>query len=150
MKYMLMMHAPKQGWTNAGIGTWPPERIKAHIDYMVDLNKQLRASGELVDAQGLAGPEEAKSVRSRKDGAPDTDGPFAEAKEIVGGYWVWRVKSIDEAVEWIKKAPFPPSFPVDIEIRPISEEVDFGDAITPAVKAQLGKVRDLIEQNQRS
>jgi len=99
MKYMLMMHAPKQGWTNAGIGTWPPERIKAHIDYMVDLNKQLRAAGELVDAQGLAGPEEAKSVRSRKDGAPDTDGPFAEAKEFLAGFWIVDVDDTSRAYQ---------------------------------------------------
>ncbi len=71
MKYMLMMHAPKEGWTTAGIGTWPPEAIKAHIDFMIGLNGKLKASGEFVDAQGLAGPEEAKSVRARKDGTPD-------------------------------------------------------------------------------
>ena len=97
MKYMLMMHAPKQGWTDAGIGTWPPERIQAHIAYMIDLNKKLAASGELVDAQGLAGPEQAKSVRSRKDGTPDTDGPFAEAKEFLAGFWIVDVDSAERA-----------------------------------------------------
>ena len=93
MKYMLMMHAPKEGWTTAGIGTWPPQAIKAHIDFMIGLNGKLKASGEFVDAQGLAGPEEAKSVRARKDGTPDTDGPFAEAKEFLAGFWIIDVDS---------------------------------------------------------
>jgi len=117
---------------------------------MGKFNEELGKAGILIGADGLRPSTLGKRVRLFDNNPTVTDGPFAEAKEIVGGYWVWRVKSIDEAVEWIKKAPFPPSFPVDIEIRPISEEVDFGDAITPAVKAQLGKVRDLIEQNQRS
>ena len=65
MKYMLMMHAPKEGWTTAGIGTWAPEDIKAHIAFMIGFNKKLQASGEFVDAQGLAGPEEAKSARRK-------------------------------------------------------------------------------------
>lgn len=99
MKYMLMMHAPKEGWTNAGIGTWPPERIRAHIAYMMDLNKKLAAAGELVDAQGLAGPEDARSVRSRKDGTPDTDGPFAEAKEFLAGFWIVDVDRTERAYE---------------------------------------------------
>jgi len=99
MKYMLMMHAPKEGWTTAGIGTWPPKDIKAHIDFMIGLNKKLKESGELVDAQGLAGPEEAKSVRARNDGTPDTDGPFAEAKEFLAGFWIVDVDSTARAYQ---------------------------------------------------
>src|SRR3954467_6634897 len=89
MKYMLMMHAPKEGWTTAGIGTWKPEEIRAHIEFMLGLNEKLKASGEFVDGQGLAGPEEAKSVRARKDGTPDTHAPFARAK----GRWPRRRSS---------------------------------------------------------
>ena len=70
MKYMLMMHAPKEGWTTAGIGTWAPKDIHAHIAFMQGLNEKLKAAGEFVDGQGLAGPEEAKSIRARKDGTP--------------------------------------------------------------------------------
>jgi hypothetical protein len=97
MKYMLMMHAPKEGWTTAGIGTWPPQDITAHIQFMMDFNEKLKASGEFVDAQGLAGPEEAKNVRARKDGTPDTDGPFAEAKEFLAGFWIIDVDSTERA-----------------------------------------------------
>ena len=89
MKYMLMMHAPRAGWTNAGIGTWPPGDIKAHISFMMGFNKELKEAGELVGAEGLAGPEAALVVRAGKNGAPEvTDGPFAEAKEFLAGYWI--------------------------------------------------------------
>ena len=71
------------------IGTWPPEDIKAHINFMHRFNKELKEAGELVGAEGLAGPEQARVVRARKGGGPEvTDGPFAEAKEFLAGYWI--------------------------------------------------------------
>jgi hypothetical protein len=89
MKYMLMMHAPRAGWQTAGIGTWPPDDFKAHINFMHRFNKELKEAGELVGAEGLAGPEAARVVRAGKGGAPEvTDGPFAEAKEFLAGYWI--------------------------------------------------------------
>lgn len=98
MRYMLMMHAPKAGWKTAGIGTWPPADIKAHINFMMGFAKSLAASGELVDAQGLAGPEDAKIVRADGRGAPTvTDGPFAEAKEFLAGYWIVDCESTERA-----------------------------------------------------
>jgi hypothetical protein len=124
MKYMLMMHAPKQGWTTAGIGTWPPQDIKAHIDFMMGLNRKLKASGEFVDAQGLAGPEQAKSVRANKDGTPDTDGPFAEAKEFLAGFWILDVDNTERAYEIaaiISAAPGKGGVPLNmpIEVRQV-------------------------------
>ena len=98
MKYMLMMHAPRSGWTTTGIGTWPPEDIKAHIQFMLGFIKQLKEAGELVDAQGLAGPEAALVVRAGKGGAPEvTDGPFAEAKEFLAGFWIVDCESKEQA-----------------------------------------------------
>ena len=98
MKFMLMMHAPKAGWKDAGIGTWPPADIQAHIAFMLRFNDELRQSGELVDAQGLAGPEEALVVRANAAGAPEvTDGPFAEAKEFLAGFWIVDVESREQA-----------------------------------------------------
>ena len=89
MKYMLMMHAPRAGWTTAGIGTWPPEDLKAHINFMHQFNKEIAEAGELVGAEGLAGPEQARVVRASRGGAPEvTDGPFPEAKEFLAGYWI--------------------------------------------------------------
>lgn len=124
MKYMLMMHAPKEGWTTAGIGTWAPEDINAHIRFMIDLNGKLKKSGEFVDAQGLAGPEEAKVVRARNDGTPDTDGPFAEAKEFLAGFWIVDVESTARAyaiAATISAAPGKGGVPLNmpIEVRQV-------------------------------
>jgi len=98
MKFMLMMHAPKAGWKDAGIGTWPPADIQAHIAFMMRFHDELKQSGELVDAQGLAGPEEALVVRANAAGAPVvTDGPFAEAKEFLAGFWIVDVETTAQA-----------------------------------------------------
>lgn len=98
MKYMLMMHAPRAGWTKAGIATWPMEDIKAHISFMKGFSKELAQAGELVGAEGLASPEDARIVRAGKAGAPEvTDGPYAEAKEFLAGYWIVDVDSTDRA-----------------------------------------------------
>ncbi len=110
MRYMLMMHVPKAGWKTAGIGTWPPEDIKAHIAFMHQFNKELRDAGALVGAEGLAGPEEAKIVRAQKaSGAPIvTDGPFAEAKEFLAGYWIVDCDSAQGAYEIAARASAAP------------------------------------------
>ncbi len=80
------------------IGNWPPEDFKAHIGFMMDFNKELSEAGELVGAEGLAGPEAARIVRAGKSGAPEvTDGPFAEAKEFLAGYWIVDVESPERA-----------------------------------------------------
>ena len=85
MKYMLMMHAPR-GKGDWQVPDWPPQALKAHIDFMMNLNHDLTQAGELVGAEGLAGPDQARVVRAKKDGAPEvTDGPFAEAKEFLAG-----------------------------------------------------------------
>jgi hypothetical protein len=109
MRYMLMMHAPRTGWKTAGIGTWPPEDVKAHIAFMHRFNKELGQAGELVDAQGLAGPEEARVVRAGKGGAPEvTDGPFAEAKEFLAGYWIVDCETTARAYEIAARASAAP------------------------------------------
>jgi hypothetical protein len=98
MKYMLMMHAPRAGWKDEGIGTWPPADIKAHIQFMHDFNKQLKADGNFVEAHGLDLPSEARVVRAKADGVPAvTDGPFAEAKEFLAGFWIIDVESTEQA-----------------------------------------------------
>src|SRR5882757_8962094 len=99
MKYILMMTGTKAGWETSGIGTWPKEDIQAHIGFMMTLTKSLGESGELVSAEGLAGPSEAKVVRAGKDGTPVTDGVFPEAKEFLAGYWIVDVESTRRAHE---------------------------------------------------
>jgi hypothetical protein len=109
MKYMMMMHAPREGWDAAGIGTWPPEDIKAHIAFMMDFNRKLQQSGEFVAAEGLALPSEARIVRARKDGTPEvTDGPYAEAKEFLAGYWIIDVETTEQAYEIAARASAAP------------------------------------------
>jgi hypothetical protein len=95
MKYILMMNCPKTGYDT--FGAWPKKDIQAHIAFMLDLNKALRESGELVSAEGLADPKQAKVVRAGKDGSPVTDGVFPEAKEFLAGYWIVDVESEEQA-----------------------------------------------------
>ena len=109
MKYLLMMHTPRAGWKEAGIGTWPPADIKAHIEFMHDFNKRLKAQGTFVDAQGLDMPQEARVVRAKADGSPAvTDGPFAEAKEFLAGFWVIDVDTTEQAYEIAAQASAAP------------------------------------------
>jgi hypothetical protein len=99
MKYMLMMHAPK-GDGDWAVSSWAPADLAAHIDFMVRLNQEIAATGELVDGQGLAGPGEAKIVRATAGGAPAvTDGPFPEAKEFLAGYLIVDVDRPERAYE---------------------------------------------------
>jgi len=95
MKYILMMNCPKTGYET--FGAMPQKDIQAHIGFMMGLNKSLSESGELVSAEGLASPQEAKVVRAGKDGAPITDGVFPEAKEFLAGYWIVDVESPEQA-----------------------------------------------------
>lgn len=107
MKYMLMMHAPR-GDGDYQINDWAPEDFKAHMAFMFRYNTDLKAAGEWVGAEGLAPPGEAKTVRAAKDGSPITDGPFAEAKEFLAGYWIVDVESPARAYELAAKASAAP------------------------------------------
>ena len=109
MKYMLMMHAPA-GSGDWQINNWSPEDFKAHMAFMHQYNKELKEAGELVGVEGLAPPGEAKVVRAAKDGSPITDGPFAESKEFLAGYWIVDVDSTARAYELAAKASAAPGF----------------------------------------
>jgi hypothetical protein len=122
MKYILMMNCPRTGYDT--FGAWPKKDIQAHIAFMRDINKALRESGELVSAEGLASPHEAKVVRAGKDGAPVTDGVFPEAKEFLAGYWIVDVESTERAYEVAARAsaaPGPGGAPMNmpIEVRQV-------------------------------
>jgi len=122
MKYILMMNTPGSGPYQ--IANWPQKDIQAHIAFMMSLNKQLGASGELVGAEGLAGPDQAKLVRAGKDGKPVTDGVFPEAKEFLAGYWIVDVESPERAYEIAAQAsaaPGPGGAPLNmaIEVRQV-------------------------------
>jgi hypothetical protein len=98
MKFILMMGMKTDQESQAkGIMTWAPQDIQAHIAFMMGFNKELKASGELVSAEGLAWPDQAKLVRAGKNGIPDTDGVFPESKEFLIGYWIIDVESPERA-----------------------------------------------------
>lgn len=106
MKYMLMMNTAGGG--SYQIMSWPRTDIQAHIEFMIGFAKRLGEAGELVAAEGLAGPEQAKLVRAGKDGKPITDGVFPESKEFLAGYWIIDVESPERAYEIAAAASLAP------------------------------------------
>jgi hypothetical protein len=121
MKYILMMNTMKAG---QGVPGWPQKDLRAHIAYMISLNKELRESGELVSAEGLSFPDQARLVRAGKDGTPITDGIFPESKEFLAGYWIVDVDSPERAYAIAARAsaaPGPGGAPLNmpIEVRPV-------------------------------
>jgi hypothetical protein len=119
MKFMLMMHAPR-GTGEYAVSQWKPEELQAHIAFMHKLNRDLTAAGELAGAEGLASPGDARIVRAGKNGAPAvTDGPFAESKEFLAGFWIVDVPSAERAYEIAARAsaaPGPGGKPTSIPI----------------------------------
>lgn len=108
MRFMLMMHAPR-GTGEYQVNNWAPEDFQAHIAFMHTFNQELIKAGELVGAEGLAPPGEARVVRAGKEGAPAvTDGPFAESKEFLAGYWIVEVEQPERAYEIAAKASAAP------------------------------------------
>ena len=121
MKYMLMMNTMKIG---QGVPGWPPEDLQAHIGFMIGLNKDLHQRGELVSAEGLSFPDQAKLVRAGKNGRPITDGIFPESKEFLAGFWIIDVDSSERAYDIaarISAAPGPGGAPLNmpVELRPV-------------------------------
>lgn len=121
MKYILMMNTMKTGH---GVPTWPKKDLQAHIAFMIGLNKELHERGELVSAEGLSFPDQAKLVRAGKSGQPITDGVFPESKEFLAGFWIIDVDSPERAHDIaarISAAPGPGGAPLNmpIELRPI-------------------------------
>ena len=125
MKYLLMMNTPGGGPYQ--IASWPQQDIKAHIAFMKGFAKKLSESGELVSAEGLAGPDQARRVRAGKDGRPITDGIFPESKEFLAGYWIVDVESPERAYAIAAEAsaaPGPGGKPLNmaIEVRQVLSE----------------------------
>jgi hypothetical protein len=124
MKFMLMMNAPR-GTGDYQVSAWSPNDLKAHIGFMISLNKELTAAGELVSAEGLATPGEAKRVRAGKSGGPPvTDGVFPESKEFRAGFWIVDVDRPERAYEIAAKvssAPGPGGAPliIPVEVRQV-------------------------------
>jgi hypothetical protein len=106
MKYMLMMNTPRDGYTQ--YMKWPKKILEANVAFMHDFNRKLKAAGELVGAEGLASPLQAKLVRAGADGKPITDGVFPESKEFLAGYWIVEVENHERAVQIAAEASTAP------------------------------------------
>ena len=121
MKYILMMNTMRAG---NGVPSWPKGDLQAHIAFMLSLNRELHEAGELVGAEGLSFPDQARLVRAGKDGVPVTDGVFPESKEFLAGFWIVDVESAERAyaiAARISAAPGPGGAPLNmpIEVRPV-------------------------------
>lgn len=112
------------------------------LNEMGKYNDQLVKAGIMLAGEGLRDSSKGKRVRFSGKAASVVDGPFAETKELVSGFWIWQVASMDEALEWIKRAPF---VDADLELRQVFEAADFGENFTPEMQEQEQKLRDKIE-----
>ena len=131
MRVMVLVKADK----DSEAGVMPSEKL---LTEMGKYNEQLVKAGVMLEGEGLH--PSSKGVRVRFSGGKRAviDGPFAEAKELVAGFWMWQVKSLDEAIEWLKRAPFDNS---EVEIRPVFEAEDFGAEFTPELREQEERLR---------
>lgn len=109
MKYILMMQFPLSEWKTSRIELWPPQDVKAHMNFLRSFNKELTETGEFVRTEGLGGPEQMKVVRAKEGGTPAiTDGPFPESKEVLAGYWIVDVETPQRAYEIAARASAAP------------------------------------------
>jgi hypothetical protein len=118
----------------------PSEKL---LTEMGKFNEELVNAGVMLAGEGLHPSSKGKRVRFSGANRTVIDGPFAETKELIAGYWLWQVKSMDEAVEWLKRAPFDGG--TEIEIRPLFEAEDFGKEFTPELRAQEDRLRSQIK-----
>jgi hypothetical protein len=132
MRVMVIVKADRQ----SEAGVLPDKKI---LTEMGKFNDQLAKAGVILAAEGLHATSKGKRVRFEGTKRTVTDGPFTESKELIAGFWLWQVKSMDEAVEWLKRAPFGGG--TEVEIRQVFETEDFGDNLTPELKAQEERVR---------
>ena len=141
MRLMVIVKASK----NSEAGILPSEKL---LSEMGKYNEELVKAGIMVAGDGLQPSAKGKRVVFGSGGRRVVDGPFAETKELVAGYWIWQVKSIDEAVEWLKRAPFDGG--VEATIRPIFDPEDFGKELTPELRAKEERLRAEVERQRKS
>jgi len=144
MRFMILIKATK----DSEAGVMPDEKL---LSDMGKFNEALVKAGIMLDGEGLH--PSSKGARVKFSGAKRTviDGPFPETKELIAGFWIWRVKSKEEAIEWVKRCPNPmPNVESEIEIRQIFEAADFGQEFTPELREQEARVRAQADQLKKS
>jgi hypothetical protein len=132
MRVMVIVKASRE----SEAGEMPSEKL---LTEMGKYNEQLVKAGVMLAGDGLHPSSKGKRVRFSGADRTVIDGPFAETKELIAGYWLWKVKSMDDAVQWLKRAPFDGG--AEIEIRPLFETEDFGKELTPELRAQEDRLR---------
>jgi hypothetical protein len=137
MRVIVIVKASKE----SEAGQMPSEKL---LTEMGKFNEDLANAGVMLAGEGLHPSSKGKRVRFSGAKRTVIDGPFAETKELIAGYWLWKVKSMDEAVDWLKRAPFDGD--TEVEIRPIFEADDFGKELTPELRAQEDRIREQIER----
>jgi hypothetical protein len=142
MRVIVMVKATKE----SEAGKMPDEKL---LTEMGRYNEELVKAGIMSAGEGLHPSSKGKRVRFSGPKRTVIDGPFAETKELVAGFWLWNVKSMDEAVEWLKRCPNPHNEESEVEIRPIFEAEDFGEAFTPELRAQEQRLRDGVAQQKK-
>ena len=137
MRFVVLIKADK----NTEAGVMPTEEL---LREMGNYNEELVKAGVMIDGMGLHPSSKGARIHFSGKGRRVVDGPFAETKELIAGYWLWQVRSKDEAIEWLKRAPFREG---DVDIRPVFEEDDFGDEFTPELREQEEELRARVEKN---
>jgi hypothetical protein len=135
MRFMVIVKADK----NSEAGVMPSKEL---LTDMVNFNQQLADAGVMLAGEGLQPSSKGARVQFSGGKTSVIDGPFAETKELVAGFWLWKCKSLDEAIEWLKRAPFEET---EVEIRQVFEAEDFGDEFTPETRAQEERIRAQVE-----
>jgi hypothetical protein len=142
MRVMVLIKANK----DSEAGVMPSERL---LTEMGNFNEELVKAGVMLAGEGLHPSSKGKRVRFSGDRRTVIDGPFTESKELIAGFWLWQVKSMEEAVEWVKRIPNPDGIEDEVEIRPVFEAEDFGDEFTPEARTQEERLRAEIEKKER-
>ena len=138
MRFMVIVKADK----NSEAGAMPTEKM---LIEMGKFNEELAKAGVMLAGEGLHPTSKGARVKFADGKQSVIDGPFAETKELIAGFWLWQVKSLDEAIEWLKRAPFEDT---EVEIRQVFEAADFGDEFTPELREQEERVRAQVAAKQ--
>jgi hypothetical protein len=126
-------------------GVMPSEQL---LREMGNYNEELVKAGIMLAGEGLHPSSKGARVRFSGDKRTVIDGPFTETKELVAGFWIWQVRSLDEAIEWVKRCPNPMPGESEIEIRPVFEAEDFGAEFTPELREQEARIAEQIKQRE--
>jgi hypothetical protein len=142
MRFMVIVKANK----DSEAGVMPKQKL---LTEMGKFNEELVKAGVLLAADGLQPSSKGKRVRFSGDKRTVIDGPFAETKELIAGFWLWQVRSMEEAVEWLKRCPNPCEGESEIEIRQVFEAEDFGAELTPELRKREQRMRERLANNKK-